>query len=344
MASSLQRQSQSRACGSLTLLTRVTGLGTKLKKEWTKNDREARKGATKSKPAAKPPVAKAETKATAGTKRKATDNDNAPAVKKTKTTTPKATAPATKTATPKAKAPPKTPAKATAKTTTKATTKPQQNHRGGSSQGPSRNAAANASASEPARPPRTKQTARRGGAFAGRGRIPVPPSGDFDAPPPYSEFPHQAYYSDGHSPSNSYRSYDSDPDDGDSLEPLGLLNGDYEIIWSDAAERWDHYDPDNFELCLTLEGNKLWGQFNLGVYEGVLRLNQRPMRSSHDRLEFTWRGREDMGPVIYGNSNKGGWNSLATVALLAVLTEGRLFHSEPKDSNIKGHEAGLMLT
>ncbi|CAG1998325.1 unnamed protein product [Fusarium graminearum] len=307
---------------------------TKLKKEWTKNDREAKKGATNSKPAAKPPVAKAETKATAGTKRKATDNDNAPAVKKTKTTTAKATAPARKIANPKAKAkaPPKMPAKVTAKTTTKAPSKAvtesttpakprlkQTARRGGSSQGPGRNA----SASEPARPPRTKQTARQAGAFAGRGRIPVPPSGNFDAPPPYSEFPDQAYFSDGHSPSNSYRSYDSDPDDGGSLEPLGLLNGDYEITWSDVTEQWDHYDPDNFELCLTLEGNRLWGQFNLGVYEGVLRFNERPMRSSHDRLEFTWRGREDMGPVIYGNSNKGWMEFLGDGRIIGCVDGGQ---------------------
>ncbi|CAF3435130.1 unnamed protein product [Fusarium graminearum] len=340
--------------GDLKVPANVTKLETKLKKEWTKNDREAKKGATNSKPAAKPPVAKAETNATAGTKRKASDNDNASAVKKTKTATPKATAPTRKIATPKAKAPPKTPAKATAKTTTMTTTttttktttkapakaatesttpaKPRLKQtarcssRGGSSQGPSRNAAANASASEPARPPRTKQTARRGGAFAGRGRIPVPPSGDFDAPPPYSEFPHQDqdyYHSDGHSPSNSRRSYDSDPDDGDSIEPLGLLNGDYEITWSDVTEQWDHYDPDNFELCLTLEGNRLWGQFNLGVYEGVLRFDERPMRSSHDRLEFTWRGREDMGPVIYGNSNKGWMEFLGDGRIIGCVDGGQ---------------------
>jgi hypothetical protein len=62
---------------------------------------------------------------------------------------------------------------------------------------------------------------------------------------------------------------------------------------------------DDLELTLTLAGNELWGRFNLGVYEGVLRFDERPMRSSHDRLYFTWRGREDQGPVIYGENNEG---------------------------------------
>ncbi|GKU03583.1 hypothetical protein FLAG1_06223 [Fusarium langsethiae] len=340
--------------GNLKVPDNVSKLETKLKKEWTKKDREAKKGATSGKPAAKAPVAKAEKKSTAGTKRKTNDDDNTAAVKKAKTTTPKVTVPKAsgpKTATPKTKAPPKTPAKATAKTTTKATTKAPKKaatesttpakpltkqtarcSRGGVSQGPGRNAAANASASEPARPP--PQMARRGGAFAARGRIPVPLDDFGDAPPPYSEYPGQDDYSDGNSPNNSYRSYDSDQDEDDSLEPLGLLNGDYAIVRSDVTEKWDHYDLDDLNLTLTLAGNKLWGQFNLGVYEGVLRFDERPMRSSHDRLNFTWRGREDQGPVMYGNNNTGwmeflgngrinGWLDHQSLSFRARRIEGQ---------------------
>jgi hypothetical protein len=332
--------------GNLKVPANVTKLETKLKKEWTKNDRETKKGATSSKPIAKTPVAKAETKATAGTKRKANDDNNTTAVKKAKTTTRKVVAPkasAPKTATPKTKALSKTLAKAAAKTTTKATTKaptkaateptspakPRTKQtarcsRGGINQGPGRSAA---SASEPDRPPRTKQTARRSGAFAARGRIPVPPSGDFDdAPPPYSEFPDQDDYSDGYSsddgysPNEGYRSYESEEDD-DELAPLGLLNGNYEIVSSDVTEQWDFYDPDDLDLTLTLSGNKLWGRFNLGVYEGVLCFDERPMRSSHDRLYFTWRGREDQGPVMYGNNNTGWMEFLGNGRI-----NGRLDH------------------
>ncbi|CAG7558897.1 unnamed protein product [Fusarium equiseti] len=325
--------------GGLKVPDNVGKIEMKLKKEWTKNDREAKKG-----------VAKAETKAN---KRKANDDDGT-AAKKVKTATPKAPATkaatpkvttakapvpkatAPKTATPKTKAPAKTPAKATAKTTTKTTTTTKKTvttstttkappkattateqpapkkqtaicrGRGGAAIRPGRSA----SAPEPARPPRTKQTARRGGAIAARGRIPVP-SGDFDdSPPPYSEFPD---HSDGN----------SDEDD-DELAPLGLLNGDYYFVSSDVTEQWD-YNLDDLELTLTLAGNELWGQFNLGVYEGVLRFDERPMRSSHDRLYFTWRGREDQGPVIYGENNEGWMEFLGNGRINGCIERQSLF-------------------
>ncbi|KAF9769899.1 hypothetical protein IL306_012616, partial [Fusarium sp. DS 682] len=321
--------------GNLKVPANVSKLETKLKKEWTKNDREAKKGAT-SKPAAQATPVKTEAKKTAaaGPKRKANDDESNATAKKPKTVAPK-------TATPKAKAPAKTPAKAAAKSTAKTAVKAEpaptpvqrksqtaRSVRGSASQGAGRGAS---TASEPAKP-RTKQTARRGngsrwsmgqsrptaidpspepprfskpqtarrsGAFAARGRIPAP-SGYDDAPPPYSAFPDQDYSSDEN---NGYHS-DGDDVEEVSLAPLGLLNGDYEVESSDVSEQWD-FDPDEFELTLTISGNKLWGRFNLGVYEGVLLFDERPMRSSHDRVWFKWRGREDQGPIMYGDNNMG---------------------------------------
>ncbi|KAF5989674.1 hypothetical protein FBULB1_677 [Fusarium bulbicola] len=314
----------------------VSKLETKLKKEWTKNDREAKKGAT-SKPVAQATPVKTETKkpTAAGAKRKANDDQGTRTAKKQKAVAPK-------TATPKAKAPAKTPAKAPTKSTTKTAgkdpergpaptpaRKPQTARcvRGGASQAAGRGASTGAT--EPGKQPRTKQTARRGGgwrssagpsrqtprdpspeaprfarpqtarrggSFAARGRIPAP-SGYDDAPPPYSEFPDQDYSSDENNRS------DDDVDEV-SLAPLGLLNGDYEVESLDVSEQWD-FDPDEFQLTLTISGNRLWGKFNLGVYEGVLLFEERPMRSSHDRVWFKWRGREDQGPVIYGDRNEG---------------------------------------
>ncbi|SCO89221.1 uncharacterized protein FRV6_13349 [Fusarium oxysporum] len=322
--------------GNLKVPANVSKLETKLKKEWTKNDREAKKGAA-SKPAAQVTPVKTEMKKTSapGSKRKANDDESNATFKKPKTVAPKAV-------TPKAKAPAKTPAKAPAKSTARTAAKdpetgpaqtlarkPQTARcvRGGASQAAGRGAST--AATEPTKQPRTKQTARRGnssrwstggpsrqtardpspeaprfatpqtarrsGAFAARGRIPAP-SGYDDAPPPYSEFPDQDYSSDEN---NS-----SDDVDEVSLAPLGLLNGDYEVESLDVSEQWD-FDPDEFQLTLTISGNRLWGRFNLGVYEGVLLFEERPMRSSHDRVWFKWRGREDQGPVIYGDNNEG---------------------------------------
>jgi hypothetical protein len=61
---------------------------------------------------------------------------------------------------------------------------------------------------------------------------------------------------------------------------LGLLNGDYEVESHHVSEQWD-FGPDEFQLTLTIAGNRLWGSFNLGVYEGALLFEERPMRSSH---------------------------------------------------------------
>ncbi|KAI0137254.1 hypothetical protein BJ170DRAFT_689600 [Xylariales sp. AK1849] len=177
--------------------------------------------------------------------------------------------------------------------------------RGGISQGLSRDAAAISSPA--ARPPRTKQTARctgRGGASMARGRVSAPAQSytavDHDQdepPPPYSEYQDDDVSSidDGH---------DDDDDDGQPLAPLGLLNGRYEIESSDVTGNWPHYGSD-FGLVLTLAGSSLWGSFDLGVYEGVLCFDVRPYQSSHERLWFKWRGREDQGPMVYGDHNRG---------------------------------------
>ncbi|KAF4984696.1 hypothetical protein FZEAL_136 [Fusarium zealandicum] len=306
--------------GNLKVPANVNKLEGKLKKEWTKNDREAKK-ASKAAETRKP--------ASSATKRKA--DDDVPAAKKAKTapktTTPKPKAVPKSTPTTAPKSAPKaaTPKTATAKaTSTKATAskagpaattasapqpKKQTARRGGISQGPSRSTAVAPVSPEP-RAPRTKQTARRSGAIMARGRIPAPAQAvdyDYRAPPPYSEFSNDPFPSDGYSSYGGYQSESShgnDFDDQVTLAPLGLINGSYEIDCHDVTSEWS-YDPEDFDLTLTIAGNALWGSFNLGIYEGVLYFDERPRRSSHDEIRFRWRGREDQGPIFYGNQNEG---------------------------------------
>lgn len=103
--------------------------------------------------------------------------------------------------------------------------------------------------------------------------------------------------------SSSQRS-SSDDSSPVRLESLGLLNGRYDIACPYVSEQWPRYGED-FELVLTFAGRNLWGNFNLGVIRGVFFLDERPYRSSHNELSFIWRGLEDEGPIIYGNSNRG---------------------------------------
>ncbi|KAI1091685.1 hypothetical protein F5B19DRAFT_457186 [Rostrohypoxylon terebratum] len=153
-----------------------------------------------------------------------------------------------------------------------------------------------ASVSAFAAPTHRKQTARRGGSFASRGQAAGTVSNDFSYPggedSSWPTFKPESF--DGHG---------SDPNHRDvELRPLGLLNGCYGIEAPYVTDEWDHTD---LSLVLTLSGSELWGKFDLGIIEGILHFPQRPYVSSHDAVNFTWRGQELDGPVVHGNGNKG---------------------------------------
>ncbi|KAK5635209.1 hypothetical protein RRF57_010921 [Xylaria bambusicola] len=324
--------------GKLTIPSHIQKLEKDLKKEWTKSEREAKMAvkAGNSRSTA--------STTTAGKKRKANSSNvdmninigdisitlsanNASkswsAAKKTKTSATKTTSnksvkdtptkskpapkPAKEAPKPKASAPSK--AKATTSSPAK-TVKKQTARRGGISQGPSRGTTSTAEVATTG-PHRTKQTARRGGNWA-RGRLPSSSGfglhSEFDEPPP----PYQGYgdygdYSD-HDGRNDYDHSDSDDYDDDSPPPssslgsLGLLNGRYDIFSREVNSQWGHRD---FDLVLTLSGNKLWGKFDLGIVTGILHFDERPWESSDEPVPFTWRGEETDGPVWYGNNNNG---------------------------------------
>lgn len=293
--------------------------------------------AAASKPVKEGPKAKATaaktTKAAAAPKEKKTPAKAAPKKEKT---------PAK--ATPKAKAAPKAAPKATASSSQPSTgnagaagasspAKPRTKQtarkttRGGLSQGAGRGGAAAASASVPAAAapdpprPRTKQTARRGGGIPAydpyHRHWPAQHSeaydydddddeddidddeeeeNDDDPPPPYSEY-------------NRYDDDDNDDlDDSDSgdetLAKLGLLNGRYELESTTVSDQWPRLDS-GLNLVLTLAGDELWGQFDLGVYEGVLRFAVRPYESSREALPYKWRGRDAGSGEICCGDNEG---------------------------------------
>lgn len=155
---------------------------------------------------------------------------------------------------------------------------------------------------------RTKQTARRGRPFnpAGQGRTPVAnaqssridatPSqwdslGDYDEPPPpyRGSSAHDSYYGDNSYDNNSH-SWDDQP-----LPPLGLLNGRYEVRCAGPADLMANGAKDS-GIIFTLDGNALWGSFELGDVSGILRLDERPWQSSDEPLYFEWRGSSGRTP------------------------------------------------
>lgn len=104
---------------------------------------------------------------------------------------------------------------------------------------------------------------------------------DDDPPPPYPGSPVHGY--------DSSHEYDHEDGSDGSLPPLGLLNGRYEVHCT--GPRALVRDQGDAGIIFTLDGNALWGSFELGDISGILRLDERPWQSSHSSLEFRWRGR-----------------------------------------------------
>ncbi|KAK6955957.1 hypothetical protein Daesc_003604 [Daldinia eschscholtzii] len=330
--------------GNLAVPAHIKRLESELKKEWTKKEREAKKAikdATASSPAPKNATTaggkrKAEssnvdvTVSVGGINVTVSASNTAKKVKSsssksaTTTTTTAAHKPGPK---PKAPKTPITASKATSgsasttttsksttskvttsktTTTTKTTTagsafemKPKPTpRRGGIRQGPSRESSSPAPTARfvPGAP-----YARRGGGWATRGRgNATPPS--YRNHSSYSPSPVKNEYSDDNDNDNHYVKREDSNDDEEELKPLGLLNGRYVLTSEYVTAQWGHTE---FSLVFTLSGTELWGVFDLGIAEGVLRLPQRPWQSSPQPLGFTWRGRELYGPIIYGDNNAG---------------------------------------
>ncbi|KAL2260953.1 hypothetical protein VTK26DRAFT_4907 [Humicola hyalothermophila] len=150
--------------------------------------------------------------------------------------------------------------------------------------------------------PRTKQTARRSRPFnrAGQGRatavrdddlpqLEATPSywNSYDDPPP----PYPGPMDDG---------WGGNADEEEPLPPLGLLNGRYHIRNLRCTERPEVADlASDSAIIFSLDGNMLWGSFEIGPLSGILRLKERPWQSSHQPLLFDWRGDDDQGGNHY---------------------------------------------
>ncbi|KAL7784528.1 hypothetical protein V8C37DRAFT_395737 [Trichoderma ceciliae] len=281
--------------GSLRVPPHIIDLEKRLKKEWTKRDREDKK-ATKAPGSAVTAQAGSSQKASTG-KGKAdvtvtvTINANVPG-----DTTP--TAPTPTNAAKKAKL-----------SASSERSSPERRHtvrptarRGGSSRTPSRQESA--ARASPAPVLLTRQlagrAARRSRPFTPQGRIQSSQfqrGGYSDSADPFDEPP---------PPYGEYHEGNSQSGETANLAPLGLLNGRYDISCPYVDSEWPSYGAE-FSLVLTLAGSNLWGRLDLGVIEGVMYFDQRPRSSSFDEVPFHWRGREDDGPILSSDENITGW-------------------------------------
>ncbi|KAJ5550532.1 hypothetical protein N7535_001525 [Penicillium sp. DV-2018c] len=88
---------------------------------------------------------------------------------------------------------------------------------------------------------------------------------------------------------------------------LGLINGTYEIDCPTVEGEWPGFaDPDEFELTVRLNGKEVWGEYKLGMFEGIWYMPQRPYKASTEAIPFQWRGREmSEGQMSFDPSNQG---------------------------------------
>ncbi|KAJ4302563.1 hypothetical protein N0V88_002713 [Collariella sp. IMI 366227] len=141
---------------------------------------------------------------------------------------------------------------------------------------------------QPAPSGRVRQTARRSRPFnpVGYGRSPVAtaPPPRFDSTPSHWALPYDE-------PPPPYPGSPAHVDNDDStLPPLGLLNGRYRIHLISPPDDADlHRD---WHMILTLEGDSLWGSFDIGRHIGIIYMRDRPFHSSHDYLGVKWRGED----------------------------------------------------
>ena len=85
---------------------------------------------------------------------------------------------------------------------------------------------------------------------------------------------------------------------------LGLINGLYEVSCPVIEREWD---DDGFTIVLTLDSPSVWGEYDFGMFSGILRIPQRPFVASGDTLPFEWRGRENSeGEMSFGGNCVGG--------------------------------------
>lgn len=127
-------------------------------------------------------------------------------------------------------------------------------------------------------------------------------------------------HADDYSDSRSGSGRDSDQDSDIVMEdappsyeesqtsgPLGLINGTYSIECEDL-EQW-RWTSDDFSLILTLEGDRVWGAYDFGMYHGILNMS-RPYTAG-DNCEIRWRGTDrSEGQISYSDSNTGYINFL----------------------------------
>lgn len=313
--------------GKLEVPKDIKAIETQLAKEWAKKHREARAALKKAEPgASKETSVSKESKATSK-KRKADANDEAVSqttVKKVAKAAPmkekgnttklpitaapqNSTTAKTKVGSKTAAAKPKVDKNAASKSSSSAKSMPAEAI-------PSKPIKSISENSGTDKKPRTKQTARRGGAnLSGRGRPQTARRGGSSNAASGQSRSYETNYdgdevkeeeTDSGSDEMDYQYAHGSSPPSPAFGSLGLLNGTYDITCDDLRE-WSMYDDADFNLIMALQGTEIWISYDFGMFSGIIHVSRRPFEASDARIEFTWRGVENSEGTITYNGHDG---------------------------------------
>ncbi|KAK0333128.1 hypothetical protein LTR94_022126 [Friedmanniomyces endolithicus] len=104
----------------------------------------------------------------------------------------------------------------------------------------------------------------------------------------------------------SVKQEDACPSYPQGSDLVGVVNGMYNVRTSINGE-WDEYNGHQSTITLTFHGDELWGSYDFGMFNGVIRMTERRRDSSDDTVDFQWRGIENSEHIIsYNDSRQTG--------------------------------------
>ncbi|KAK1043496.1 hypothetical protein LTR74_018422 [Friedmanniomyces endolithicus] len=104
----------------------------------------------------------------------------------------------------------------------------------------------------------------------------------------------------------SVKQEDACPSYPQGSDLVGVVNGMYNVRTSINGE-WDEYNGHQSTITLTFHRDELWGSYDFGMFNGVIRMTERRRDSSDDTVDFQWRGIENSEHIIsYNDSRQTG--------------------------------------
>ncbi|KAK6442742.1 hypothetical protein LTR95_001025 [Oleoguttula sp. CCFEE 5521] len=99
---------------------------------------------------------------------------------------------------------------------------------------------------------------------------------------------------------------DDCPSHSQSSNLIDLSNVMYSVRTS-IGEEWEEYSGHESTIILCMVGNQLWGLYDFGMFEGAIRMTERRRGGLGDIINFQWRGIENSEKTIsYDESRQTG--------------------------------------